>query len=128
MLLTGFTLKKKLALFAGNERPANKLKSTNCHQDTNYKTLDLIDLTNILCGFSLNNWTNIFTCKNILSFMCVKIRFLSVAKNVVSHYRSWNKSIFQLLNSWSVPEKFCTKPWRRIPRNAAVVRAFRVSN
>ena len=37
-------LSKKLVLFAENERPANKLKSTNRHRDTNYKTLDLIDL------------------------------------------------------------------------------------
>ena len=39
-------LSKKLVLFAENERPANKLKSTNRHRDTNYKTLGLIDLIN----------------------------------------------------------------------------------
>ena len=44
-------ISKKLVLFAENERPANKLKSTNRHQETNYKILQLIDLTNILCGF-----------------------------------------------------------------------------
>ena len=37
-------LSKKIILFEENERPANKLKSTNRHRDTNYKTLDLIDL------------------------------------------------------------------------------------
>ena len=37
-------LSKKLVLFAESERPANKLKSTNCHRDTNYKMLDLIDV------------------------------------------------------------------------------------
>ena len=37
-------LSKKLVLFAENERSANKLKSTNCHRDKNYKTLVLIDL------------------------------------------------------------------------------------
>ena len=37
-------LSEKLVLFAENERQANKLKSTNCHRDTNYKTSDLIDL------------------------------------------------------------------------------------
>ena len=36
-------LSKKLVLFAENERPANELKSTNRHRDTNYKTLDVID-------------------------------------------------------------------------------------
>ena len=35
-------LSKKLVLFAENERPGNKLKSTNRHRDTNYKTLNLI--------------------------------------------------------------------------------------
>ena len=37
-------LSKKLVLFAENERPKNKLKSTNHHRDTNYKTYDLIVL------------------------------------------------------------------------------------
>ena len=37
---------KEFLLFAEIERPANKLKSTNRHRDTNYITLDLIDLIN----------------------------------------------------------------------------------
>ena len=41
-------LLKKLVLFAENERPANKLKSTNQHRHTNYKTLNLIDLIKYL--------------------------------------------------------------------------------
>ena len=37
-------LSRKLVLLAENEGPANKLKSTNQHQDANYKALDLINL------------------------------------------------------------------------------------
>ena len=37
-------LSENLVLFAKIERPANKLKSTNRHGDTNYKILDRIDL------------------------------------------------------------------------------------
>ena len=52
-------LSKKIVLFAENERPANKLKSTNRHQDTNYKILDLIDVikyaTRLFIG-SLNQY------------------------------------------------------------------------
>ena len=51
---------KKLVLFAENERPANKLKPTNRHQDMNYKTLNLIDLIKYP-GCSLHRWTDIFT-------------------------------------------------------------------
>ena len=36
-------LSKKLVLFAENERPAKKPKSTKFHRDTNSKTLNVID-------------------------------------------------------------------------------------
>ena len=77
-------LSKKLVLFTENERPINKLKLTNRHRDTNYETLDLIDLikyhTRLFIG-SLNKYPFM---QNIESFTCDKIRFFSVAENVVS--------------------------------------------
>ena len=86
--MSGFAL-KNARLIAENERPANKQKSTNRHRDTNYKTLDLIDLTKV--SYVAFHWViepiplhakisylymqkyGIFTCKNIVSFACDKI-------------------------------------------------------
>ena len=52
---------------------------------------------NILRGFSLDRWTDIFTCKNIISFTCDKIRFFSVIENV-SHQSLWNKKPSRVRN------------------------------
>ena len=68
-------LSKKLVLFRENERPTNKLKSTNRLRDTNYGTLDLIDLIKYHTRLFIGSFNKDLFMENIVPFTCDKIRF-----------------------------------------------------
>ena len=85
-------LSKKFVVLAENERLANKMRSTNRHRDTNYKTLDLIDLIKYSLGFSLDRWSH------------VKILFLlryyfTQWPKTLYHTKVYEKKCFPLLSS-----------------------------
>ena len=86
-------LSKNLVLFGENKRAANELKSTNRHRDTNYKTLNLIDL--IKCP------TRLFI-GSLNQYLCMYVKISYLLQGKMSHllrvikydFSQWPKTVY----------------------------------